>query len=1216
MNKEHPSPDGLSGGRQTAAGEGWQLNDKYLIRFSLLATQLLALTVIAGWFIRSSLLVRMLPGGPPMLLDSAVCFWLFSVGFLLAQNRTWRASSLIGGLLTAWAVIHLLLVNTSVSVHWLLPSLTRAILARPEQLDARMSPAMCVVILLLGLTLGFAPNQRNQWGAGWLALVAGFAVGSIGLFALVGLIDGIDYRQFLHGFLERMSAPEAVASCASGFSLCIYFLSHSQLKRAEWPLATAVLGAIALVLLFAGIKRSEFVSTAAANRARADLALTYRRLNSLNRLVDAVQKAETGERGFLLTKDESYLKIYESGVAEVGAQVKGPADEACSPRLRSLIALRLVELERIVKLARSGDSLEALRLIRTGEGFAVMDQIDREAQSLIQKLEQEGVLRAESSEKSVALVNRMLVSSFIIAALLVGLATFLVAREIRRRARTEEELLQNESVLEARVVARTREVVNKAAELRRSMMRREKAEKQLLEMQERLTTGLATSEVAVWTWNVQEGGFLAWTGPVERIFGLGPGRLNSYPSLLGLIVAEDRELVNQRLQASMEQGSPFAAEFRITKPGNGIRWIAARGGVLLDSAGRVVRMAGVNYDITVGKLAEQRLAESETRFRELANAMPQIVWTAAADGTFDFYNDRWHQLMGSPQSGTGGSLEDRRALLHPEDYERWRHAWASAIETGTPYEGEFRLWDSTREEFRWHLSRAVPVKDEKGAVARWFGTATDIHEHKRAANLLVERDRQLALIFDHGGIGSFSWGSNGELVSADPAMWKLYGAQEDPGGAPASWFRERQHPEDREMIDREIQKMLETGRPMDVEFRVVWPDGSVHWLAGWAAVRTDMHGIPVAVSGVNADITARKEAEMELREREEHFRTLCNAIPQIVWMAGADGRFDFYNDRWYEFAGSTREDGADESWKPILYPDDVENWAEGWQDSVRSGRQYERELRFWDRKRGEYRWYLCRALPLHGHDGKVARWLGTCGDIHEQKTAQERLEMEVLRQTEELRRSLEEKETLLKEVHHRVKNNLQIISSLLRMQSDALKDQGAAAALKDSQRRVLSMALIHEKLYGSRQMEAIDFSEYVRILVNELCYSYARRSVLVTSRLEISQVFLNIDQAIPCGLILNELVTNALKYAYPDGGGGELTVELRHTAADRVLLTVSDNGVGLPANFSWRDSKSLGLPIVEVLVSQLGGTLTVGRDGGASFAVEFPKETTKSATAA
>jgi two-component sensor histidine kinase len=239
-------------------------------------------------------------------------------------------------------------------------------------------------------------------------------------------------------------------------------------------------------------------------------------------------------------------------------------------------------------------------------------------------------------------------------------------------------------------------------------------------------------------------------------------------------------------------------------------------------------------------------------------------------------------------------------------------------------------------------------------------------------------------------------------------------------------------------------------------------------------------------------------------------------------------------------------------------------------------------------------------------------------DITDRKIAELRLEDQVLHNAcamqqleardSELRSSLAEKETLLKEVHHRVKNNLQVISSLLRMQGEMLHDDHrAGAALKESQRRVMSMALVHERLYARQNMNEIDFGEYIQTLVMELSNAYAGSAGSVICRSDTAHVVLNVTQAIPCGLILNELVTNALKYAYPPGHAGEVVVTLSETLG-LVTLSVSDQGIGLPQGLDCRNTKSMGLSIVALLSKQIGGTLSVHPSPGTAFIVVFPKE--------
>lgn len=204
---------------------------------------------------------------------------------------------------------------------------------------------------------------------------------------------------------------------------------------------------------------------------------------------------------------------------------------------------------------------------------------------------------------------------------------------------------------------------------------------------------------------------------------------------------------------------------------------------------------------------------------------------------------------------------------------------------------------------------------------------------------------------------------------------------------------------------------------------------------------------------------------------------------------------------------------------------------------------------------------------------------------------------------EQIRRSLEEKETLLKEIHHRVKNNLQIISSLLRMQSRRPLDEATLILFQESQNRVQSMALIHEQLYQSPDLSQIDFGEYIRSLTDNLfrCYGVSR----VALNIKTNGLKLTLDTAIPCGLIINELVSNSLKYAFPQGRKGDINIFLQSTADNTVTLTVSDSGIGIPETLDWQNSNSLGLRIVRNLTKQLKGNISLDCSNGTTFHIVF-----------
>lgn len=204
-----------------------------------------------------------------------------------------------------------------------------------------------------------------------------------------------------------------------------------------------------------------------------------------------------------------------------------------------------------------------------------------------------------------------------------------------------------------------------------------------------------------------------------------------------------------------------------------------------------------------------------------------------------------------------------------------------------------------------------------------------------------------------------------------------------------------------------------------------------------------------------------------------------------------------------------------------------------------------------------------------------------------------------------LKSSLQEKEVLIKEIHHRVKNNMQIISSLLNLQKQYVNDEEAVNVLKESQNRVKSMAMIHEKLYKSRNFSEINFADYIRSLVSDLFYSYGVDSNRIRTIIVLDEVMMGLETAIPCGLIVSELVTNTLKYAFPHQEEGEFRIELHAYEDGFYELMISDNGVGIPENFDLDETETLGLQLVKSLVNQLEGTVKLIREGGTMFKIKF-----------
>jgi PAS domain S-box-containing protein len=347
-------------------------------------------------------------------------------------------------------------------------------------------------------------------------------------------------------------------------------------------------------------------------------------------------------------------------------------------------------------------------------------------------------------------------------------------------------------------------------------------------------------------------------------------------------------------------------------------------------------------------------------------------------------------------------------------------------------------------------------------------------------------------------------------------------------------------------------------------------------------------------------------AEKQRWKAEARYRSLVEQIPAVTFMAALDEDVqEFYVSPQIEaLLGFSQEEWLSNPflWFRQLHPDDRERCHLEFARGCRTGGPFRAEFRALTRD-GRIVWVRGEARVVRDDRGQPLFIQGIAYDITESKRAEEA----VRASSEQIEASLREKEVLLEEIHHRVKNNLQVISSLLRLQSAHVRDRATLEMFNESGNRIRSMALVHEKLYQSADLSRLDFTEYVRSLTDLLVRSYQAETSRVTVRTTVEDVRLGIDAAVPLGLIINELVSNCLKYAFPSGRRGEVRVDLRPDDGERYLLRVVDDGVGLPAGFDPRTTETLGMQLVCALTEQLGGTIELVPSGGTEFRIRFPR---------
>lgn len=488
-------------------------------------------------------------------------------------------------------------------------------------------------------------------------------------------------------------------------------------------------------------------------------------------------------------------------------------------------------------------------------------------------------------------------------------------------------------------------------------------------------------------------------------------------------------------------------------------------------------------------------------------------------------------------------------------------------------------------EERWWSPVNVPVLGADGSVEyivhRVEDVTAEMRERQRAAEAEAGEARCLELADAIPGL-VFEADSLGQNIYVNEQYCAYTGRPAD-ALLGAGW-QEVMHPDDRTRAWEAWREAVHSSRALEMECRVRRSDGAWRWFMLRIAAIRDAQGAVERGIGVFTDIDHAKHAESELRAREEQFRTMADSLPQLAWIADEKGWIYWYNRRWFEYTGTTLEQMAGWGWRHVHHPEHVDRVVERIQHAWDTGEPWEDTfpLRGAD---GQYRWFLSHAEPIRDADNRVIRWFGTNTDITER---QKREDFQKL---------------LIHEISHRVKNSLALVSGLLHLQSKSL--EGAPrAALEDAASRVRAVATVHDQLWRQPDAREIDLAPFLSNLGAALATSGPQHATIV----EVEPAVVSADVAVPIGLLVNELVTNAYKYAYAGDERGEVRVTGRHALGGTYQLEVADKGRGLPEGFALAGSRtSLGMRVVSNLARQLRGELTAGATGpGARFTLTFP----------
>jgi PAS domain S-box-containing protein len=477
------------------------------------------------------------------------------------------------------------------------------------------------------------------------------------------------------------------------------------------------------------------------------------------------------------------------------------------------------------------------------------------------------------------------------------------------------------------------------------------------------------------------------------------------------------------------------------------------------------------------------------------------------------------------------------------------------------------------------------IKLHKSAQVQVIELGKEITERKRVEGALQESEDQFRSLFEYSNDAIFIHDDSGHMLNVNQRAVALLGYTREELLLRATTDY---HPP--EVLDGAMVAFRELMKSGHVRFESKFgkKDGST------IDVSLSVREVGIKVfQAIVSDITERKLAEEALHRSREEFKELFEDAPVGYHELDKKGNIVRVNDTELRMLGYTAEELLQQPVWTIMADQELSRLAvfaklEG---HVVPSQAFERVA---CRKDGSTLAVMIEDRVLRGEDGSIVGLRSVLQDITMRKLADE-----------QLRRSLEEKEVLLREVHHRVKNNLNVISSLLNLQSLAIQTpEEALAAFRNSRDRIMSMALVHEELYNSRSHARVDMNEYVENLTRHLLQAYGSGDD-IHLKAEAVGIVLGVDTAIPCGLILNELITNALKYAFPKGGAGDIHVLLRTVDDGFLELSVSDNGIGFSEGYETRGT--LGLSLVQMLTEQLDGTLDFSTGNGTRCVIRFPK---------
>jgi PAS domain S-box-containing protein len=697
---------------------------------------------------------------------------------------------------------------------------------------------------------------------------------------------------------------------------------------------------------------------------------------------------------------------------------------------------------------------------------------------------------------------------------------------------------------------------------------------------------------------------IRWSSNAEKIFGWTAEEiLGKKISDVKWVYEEDRNDVD-RISEEMKNNSDTSnihTNRNYTKDGRVIlcEWYNSS---LNDSNGNLISVQSLIQDITERRKIQNSLRETNNYLDSLINHAnaPIIVWNK--DFQITRCNRAFENLTGMKTEDVIGKKLD---ILFPENSKS-----ESLQKIRNTASGEH--WDSielpilhNNGSIKIALWNSANIYDEHRKIISTIAQGQDITGRKAAEDALKDNMYLLETVLSSMNEAVLTLNKKGEVIGFNEAFaefCRLKKSQADLGKIQEVAKKLKYFSIDGDDLPYEewpLYKSLHGHSGSNMEFLIEREDTKERWFSNVSySPLKDKNGNIIGAVQTMHDITHSKQAEEALLESQRKFQNLIESTSDFIWEVDSEGKYTYCSPQIEKLFGIRPEEMIGRAPYDLMPENEKQQYIDYMQEIVKEGQKFEGVVNtFIGRLSSSF--IETSGVPFYDDDGDLKGYRGISRDVTERKKSELELNMLLL-----------EKETLLKEIHHRVKNNMQIIYSLMSMQSRRTTNKYIKRALDDSKNRIKSMALIHETLYKSDNVNQISMVDYINDLIKHLSISY-RKQPGIKIEVNVEPIALDMSKTISCGLIITELVSNSLKYAFLNKTSGKIYISLKnnnlHNTLHDVELIINDDGVGLPKDIEIIKVKSLGLQLVETLTKQLDGSMNVVCQDGTKFIITFPK---------